>query len=267
MNIFKFEFKKHFVSFLIWSTSIFLGLLIFMAFFPSISSEAQAFADLMDSFPEEFLAIVGMNTELPVSEMSGYFGLTYSFILIPIAIQASIYGFSMLSVEERELTADFLMTKPVTRGKILASKFMANWSILLLTAAVVWGGAIVQIHLFKADVVVNYRDLNLLLSTIPLFQLVFVSVGMLISQCLKRIENVLPYALGLGFGTFILGSFKTLLSNDIFGYFSPYSYFDYNYILVEGEVANWGLITALIIITVSISATYFLYLKRNIASL
>ncbi len=267
MNIFIFEFRKHIVSFLIWSISIVTGILMFMAFFPSISTEAQAFADLMDSFPEEMLAIVGMNTDLPVSEMAGYFGLTYSFILIPIAIQASVYGFSMLSVEERELTADFLMTKPVTRGKILSAKFFANLLILLLTAAVIWGGAIFLIYTFKADAVVNYRDLNILLSTIPLFQLVFVSVGMLISQSVKKIESVLPYAMGLGFGTFILGSFKTLLSNDVFGYFSPYSYFDYNYILVEGEVANWGLITALVIITVSISATYFLYSRRNIASL
>ena len=42
-----------------------------------------------------------------------------------IALQAANYGYSLVSVEERELTADFLLSKPVGRVQILTSKLLA----------------------------------------------------------------------------------------------------------------------------------------------
>lgn len=267
MNIFKFELKGYFKSVLIWSLSISAGIIMYMAFFPAVQTEADAFMSLMDSFPEEFLAVFGMNTDLPVTSAIGYFGLTYSFTVIPVAIQAANYGFHMLSVEERELTADFLMTKPVRRSKILFSKFFAAWLALLVTVAFFWGSSVLSIELFRGDEIVNLRNVHILCSTLVLFQLCFVSVGMLISVILKKIPSVISFSMAFGFGTFILASFKNLLSSDLFGYFSPYSYFDYNYILVNGELYQSGLITALVVIITSLSATYFLYSRRNIASL
>lgn len=267
MNIFKFEFKGYIRSILIWTLSISAAVILYMAFFPAVQSEADAFLELMDSFPEEFLAIFGMNTDLPVTSALGYFGLTYSFTVIPVAIQAANYGFHMLSVEERELTADFLMTKPVRRAKILVSKFFAAWFALLFTVAAFWGSALLSLELFSGDEVVLWKNVHILCSTLVLFQLFFVSVGMVISVSLKKIPSVISFSMALGFGTFILASFKSLLSNDVWGYFTPYSYFDYNYILINGEVEQLGLIICLAVIATSLSATYFLYQRRNIASL
>ena len=50
---------------------------------------------------------------LDMSSVLGFFSFVFLFCQICLAIQAANYGFSLVSVEERELTADFLLAKPV----------------------------------------------------------------------------------------------------------------------------------------------------------
>ena len=125
MNIFKFELKGYIKSIFIWASSIAFFLIIYMAFFPAMASDAEAFNSMMEAFPDEVMALMGINPDLPMMTIMGYYSLTMSFILIPVALQASNYGFNILSVEERELTADFLLTKPISRKTIYISKFSA----------------------------------------------------------------------------------------------------------------------------------------------
>ncbi len=104
-----------------------------MAFFPSMSQDSSALDSVMESFPEEMFQALGLREGLSISSLMGYFTLTFTMIQLAIAIQSSNYGFSILSEEERELTADFLMTKPVSRSNIYLSKFFAVFLRFLIT--------------------------------------------------------------------------------------------------------------------------------------
>ena len=137
MNIFKHEFKSYLKSVGIWSVSIFLIILVYLSAFSSISVDIQTFNDMLASFPEELLLAFGM-TEMDFSSIVGMFGLVFLFCQICLAIQASNYGFSLVSIEERELTADFLLAKPVGRGKILTAKLLAAIASLTITNLAVW---------------------------------------------------------------------------------------------------------------------------------
>ena len=44
---------------------------------------------------------------IDMASVLGFYGLAFGFVQVCLAIQAANYGFSMLSVEERDLTADF----------------------------------------------------------------------------------------------------------------------------------------------------------------
>jgi len=266
MNIFKFELKTYLKSIIIWTVAVPGFLVLYMAFFPAIASSSEAFNELMLSFPKEFLAVLGMNPELPVTSALGYFGLTYSFVIIPVAIQASNYGFHMLSVEERELTADFLLTKPVKRSKILFSKFFAVLIALAIVNIGIWGATIFSLEVFSA-VDVDMTNVYLLLSTLGIFQLFFVSIGMLISVLLKKISSVLSFSMALGIGMYVIQALNAMLGIRIFAYITPYAHFDYAKILIEGELDISLALTSVIVIIVSFAATYYLYNKRNISSL
>jgi len=125
---------------------------------------------MMASFPEELLIAFGM-TDIDMSTILGFFGLIFLIIQICLAIQAANYGFSLVSVEETDLTADFLLAKPVGRTKIMTSKLLAAITGLTITNLVVWissfarassaaqhrGFSIVLPHGWDADFVVGEK--------------------------------------------------------------------------------------------------------------
>ena len=267
MNVYLFELRMYKKSILIWSLSISFWIIFYMAFYPMIAADAVGYDTMMEGFPEEFLAIFGMNIDLPMSSILGYFSLTFSMAQIPIAIQAANYGFHSLSVEERELTADFLLSKPVTRSKIIISKFFAALTSLTIVNVFVWISSLSSLYLFKGDTTFPLDNVLILLPTVILFQLFFLSVGMLISVSIKKVSSVLSFSMALAFGLYILNSLNTLLSSDFLGIFSAYTHFNPAYILVEGKYHIGFTIISISIITISLIMSYFLYLKRNIHSL
>ena len=266
MNIFKFEFKMLTRSILIWGSSISFFVVFYMMFFPLIMVDNTAMMEIMSEFPEEFLAFFGMSSEISFTSLMGYYGLTMSFVYIPIAIQASLYGVSILSVEERELTADFLLTKPVSRNQIFISKFLAALAALTIINISVWIASYLSIAIFNGGDEVSYFGATVLLSGIVFIQLFFLSIGLLISVIVKKVASVIGYAMGLGFGLFILSSFGDMLSIEIIKMLTPYSHFNPIQIIVD-QSFNWPyVLISIIVIIISLTLGYFLYQKRNIKS-
>ncbi len=101
--------------------------------------------ELLASFPEELLIAFGM-TDMNFTSILGMFGLVFLFCQICLAIQASNYGISLVSIEEREFTADFLLAKPVSRTKIMTTKLLAAISALTVTNLSVWASSFLVIN-------------------------------------------------------------------------------------------------------------------------
>ena len=78
MNIFKHEFKSYLKSVVIWSISIFMIILVYLAAFYSIADDMAMIDDLLSSFPEELLIAFGM-TDLSFTSILGMFGLVFLF--------------------------------------------------------------------------------------------------------------------------------------------------------------------------------------------
>jgi len=267
MNMFLFELKQLRFSLFIWASSLSIGLIFFMAFFPVFGSESVAMMDLLDSYPEEFLAFFGMNSDLPFTELMGYFALSYTFLMIPIAVQTANYGFHILSVEERELTADFLLTKPVSRSAIFKAKLGAVFTIIFFTDIVVFGMSFASLYMFRSGFDVDVQGTWVFLLSMIIFQLFFLSVGLLISVFVKKVSSVLAYSMSLGFGFYIVSSLGMMISSDFLKIISPFSHFDPNYPLIHGSMDMSRIWISIVVIVLSFIFSYLLYLRRNIKSL
>ena len=181
-----------------------------------------------------------------------------------LAIQAANYGFSLVSVEEREWTADFLLTKPVRRARILTSKLLAALSGLTITNLVVWLSSFVFISLFAAGHTYDAGLLVLLLVSIVVFQLFFLSVGLVISLLVKRIRSVTPYAMGLGFGMYVLSVFGDMLGESVLEKITPFKHFEPNYIVQHGAYDVPLVLISVVVIVISLAGSYVLYTRRDI---
>ncbi|MCK4800945.1 MAG: ABC transporter permease subunit [Anaerolineales bacterium] len=265
MNIFNHEFKSYSKSVAIWSGSIFLIILVYLSAMASISVDIQTFNDILASFPEEFLIAFGM-TELDLSSIVGMYGLVFLFCQICLAIQAANYGFSLISIEERELTADFLLAKPIGRGKILTAKLLAAIASLTITNLTVWVSSFLIINLNNDGQSYETKPVILLLLSIVVFQLFFLSVGVLISLLMKRVRSVTPLSMALAFGMYVLSAFGGMLGEDTIELISPFKHFEPNYIIKNVAYDTPLVLISVITILIAIPASYLLFSKRNIHS-
>ena len=265
MNIFNHEFKSYSKSVAIWSGSIFLIILVYLSAMASISVDIQTFNDILASFPEEFLIAFGM-TELDLSSIVGMYGLVFLFCQICLAIQAANYGFSLISIEERELTADFLLAKPIGRGKILTAKLLAAIASLTITNLTVWVSSFLIINLNNDGQSYETKPVILLLLSIVVFQLFFLSVGVLISLLMKRVRSVTPLSMALAFGMYVLSACGGMLGEDTIELISPFKHFEPNYIIKNVAYDTPLVLISVITILIAIPASYLLFSKRNIHS-
>jgi ABC-2 type transport system permease protein len=264
MNIYKHEFKASLRSVLIWSASITALLFVFMSISSSFSTNAALLSQMMDNFPKELLIAFGM-TNMDWSSILGFFGLVFLFCQICLAIQAANYGFSLVSIEEAEFTADFLLAKPVGRTKIMTSKLLAAITGLTITNMVVWISSFSTLSLFNSGEDYQVKPLVVLLLSIVIFQMFFLSVGVLISLLVKRVRNVTPFSMGLVFSLYILNAFGGMIGEKSLEIISPFKHFDPNYILKNAAFDPLVLISATVIV-ISVIGSYVLYARRNIPS-
>ena len=264
-SIFKHAFRMQLRSVITWSLSVTALLFVYISIFSSFAKDAALVNEMMSAFPEEMLTAFGMNG-LDISKILGFYSIAFLLTQICLAIQASNYGFSMVSVEERELTADFLLTRPVGRTQILTSKFLAAFASLTVTNLVVWIASFVFIEAFKGDHAYETRTLLLLLSSIVFFQLFFLTVGLAISLLVRRVRSVTPYAMGLAFGMYVLSAFGGMLGESALEKITPFKHFSANDI-ISNQAYNWPLVTiSLVAIVIAVVASYVLYNRRDIPS-
>ena len=265
MNIFLHELKSYLKSVGIWSLANFLIILVYFSAFNTIALEAVQLEEMLSSFPQELLIAFGMN-DMNFSSVLGFFGVVFLFCQICLAIQASNYGFSLVSIEERELTADFLLPKPISRGKILTAKLLAAFLALTITNLAVWASSFLVINLNRDGRTYDVQTLVLILSTIVIFQLFFLSTGVVISLLMKRVRSVIPLSMALAFGMYILNVFGTMVGEDKLEIISPFRHFDPNTILANGAYDLPLVMISVAVIVVAIPASYILYGKRNITA-
>jgi ABC-2 type transport system permease protein len=262
-TIYRHEFFARLQSVVVWSVSVTAILLLFFSIFPGLAADAAVINDIWAKFPPELRAAFDID-RLNFATVMGFYAFLLIFVQLCLAIQAGNYGFGLVSIEENELTADFLMTKPVSRLQILNAKLLAALSSMGLTTLVAWAASLLSIAAWGKGYDYDSKILILLMLSLPVFQVFFLGVGLGVSLIVKRVRSVTPYSLGLAFGSYVLSAFSGMLGDVKLEYITPFKHFDPAYI-----VNNASFNTPLVLLNVSITVVavavgYWLYLRRDI---
>lgn len=261
--IFRFELRTRLKSALIWSLAMVGVSITYLGLYPSLAPQTALFDQALASFPPQFLQAFGLQN-LHMDTIMGFYSMVFLFIQMLLAVQAALYGFGLVARDEIERTADFLLTRPVSRADILTSKYLAAFVALTLTNGVVWVSSLAFLERFNAGRGYDIHATLLLLSSIPIFQLIFLTVGVALSLLVKRIHRITPYALGLATTMYILGAFGDMLGDHSITHLSPFAHFSPNTIIQQHA---WNLAQVsfdLTIILIAILISYWRYLHRDI---
>ena len=136
MTVFFHELKRNGISLLVWTWVIAFMLGVCIIIYPEMSSQMGDISDMfadMGGFTDAF----GMD-QVNFGEFMGYFAIECGNVLgLGGAFFAALAGIGALSKEEKEHTAEFLLTHPQTRVKIITEKLASVYvQIVVLNAAV-----------------------------------------------------------------------------------------------------------------------------------
>lgn len=261
MNIFLHELKANRKSIIIWAFSMAALAAMYILIFKNLGSDIDAFRDYMRNLPEVMKKAFGLNPE-SLSTLEGFYSFVFSFIVLFGAIQAMNLGTAIVSKEIREKTADFLMTKPVSRERILSAKLLAALSSLAITNIIY----LVLVISIAAAVVRNFNLKLFLMISVTLFfvQLMFMVLGIIVSVIIGRIRSVIPISLGTVFGFYIIGTLGSVIGEENVRYISPFRYFDTAYIIKNAAYETSFVIVGIIFVIAAAAGSYFVYMKKDI---
>lgn len=261
MNVFLHELKAYRKSVIIWSCSMALLSVMYMFLYKALGSDIEQFKVFMENLPDVMIKAFNLYLD-SLSTLVGFYSFVFSFILLCGAIQAMNLGTAIVSIEISEKTADFLMTKPVSRDRILSSKLLAALSSLVVTNVIYLVLTIPAALAVSNDFGVK---LYLMLSVSLLYvQLMFAAMGIAVSVIAGKIRSVISVSLSTVFGFYIIGSLGSIIGEENVRYISPFRYFDTAYIIKNAAYETSFVIIAILFVIAAIAGSYMVYMKKDI---
>ena len=260
MTVFFHELKRNRLAFLIWCGAIAFMLTVCVFIYPEMSSEMEEIGDMfadMGAFSEAF----GMD-QLNFGEFMGYFGVECGNTLgIGGALFAAILGISALAKEQKDGTAEFLLTHPLSRERIVFEKLLAILSQLLVLDVVVAVCCSLSSLIISAEV--KWPELLLLFLAHLILQIQIALMTLGLSAFLKG------NGLGVGLGRALLLYFLNILANlteqlEFLKFLTPFSYADGAFIIKECGIEIRYLLPGLLFALAGAAVAFIKYRSKDI---
>lgn len=263
MNIFKHEFRLYRKSLLTWNIGLVGLMLVFSLIYPSFTSNIGAMNKVLDSFPDTLKQMVGLGN-IDLSDVMGFFAFMFMYFTVIGAIYAISLGLSLLSNESRDKTSDFLIAKPVKRKRIVHIKLLVGLSLIFLTNLIFWLAAFIFLNIMDSTF---SKELYLLYcGSLLLIQIFFLGLGMLMSVYMDKMKTVMPVALGVSFGFFVISMLNDSIEGRPLTFLSPFAYFNAQEIYRLGSYDLKWLVLSLSLTVIFIIFTYVKYIKKDMPS-
>ena len=267
-NIYTKELKQNRNSFIIWSVSMALLIFLGMLFYPVLMEGdmlRQMTVLFENPFMKSMMSAFGASLEVLTSPMGFYATRNAIFILLLGGFYAIILAGKMLAQEEHEGTADFLLTKPVSRLEVAGSKLAAFLTYLVLLNIVVLLSGFISLELFKGDS--SFSISAFLIHTLYgfLLMLTFGAVGFFLSLLIRRGRPITGISIGIIIGSYFFDVLsKVTPSADAVGYISPFKFLDSGVLNPGYGLAWWRVLYFLGLSLILYTAALIRFRKKDI---
>jgi ABC-2 type transport system permease protein len=263
-NLFAREFKSNLKGTVITSVIVVLytgfSLLIYSSMQENISKIKEFYYIMPESFQEAF--------NFHINQWDNVLGfyVTYFIYFVPIitGCYSIILGTRLLSKEEQNKTAEFLLSRPLSRSQIISSKLLTFFILILginllafLTGLI--GSGIVSNWNF------NLRSFVILHTYGLLICFLFGLIGFFITVIMKRAKAITGIGIGIVLGTYL---FDVLIR--VFGevqfllYLTPFKFINLEAHSPDYGFDAWRLIYFIGISVLLIVLSFVFYRRKDI---
>ena len=260
MTLIRHELCRAWKSLTIWTCAIGAFIVICLFMYPEMKSQTESISSLFSSMGA-FSAAFGLDT-LDFGTLKGFYGIECGNILgIGGALFAALAGISALAGEEKEGTAEFLLTHPLRRTEIVTRKLAAVLIQITALNLVVFLLAVGSIA--AVGEAVPWKEIALLHLAFYLLQVELGCICLGISAFLWR------GGLGIGLGLAIALYFVNIIANltsqaEVLKYITPFGYADGAEILSKGAIHGTRLLAGAALAACGVTAAYLQYRRKDI---
>jgi ABC-2 type transport system permease protein len=261
MNIYKHELRLALSSAMVYLVVIPIIGLIFIGLYPAFAQDSEQMVKMIQQFPKEVIAAFGIDPAT-IFTFDGFYAYIYLFISIILGVAGMNSGIIAYSRENIDKTADFLLTKPVSRIKLASIKIAASITYMILlnvfTTAILYG--VTKIFGNETVDVTNFIMVSfggLMIS------LMFAALGYLLANLFWIKNPGMVTAGGVSF-FYLMTTLSNLTEEKKYEWLSPFRYYDSTYILFNKAFEMDKLIISVLIIIVFAVVSVMVYNRRDI---
>lgn len=260
MTLVKHELRQGKAAFLIWTASIGFLVVICVFLFPEMKGQMDSVNDMFASMGS-FTRAFGMD-RLNFGTLTGFYAVECGNILgLGGAFYASLCAAGVLSKEEKDKTAEFLLMHPVSRKRVISEKLIAVFIQITAMNIMIYLLSIGSIA--AVGETIPWKEISLIHLAYYLLQMELAGICFGISAFLRK------GSVGAGLGIAAMMYFLNLIANiadvaEFLKYITPFGYCEGADIMSNGSLDGVRVFVGTVIGIGGIAIAYFYYTKKDI---
>lgn len=236
-----------------------------MSVFRTFIENQSKITGMISLIPKEALQFKGIsNFDDLLSVLGFYAANNVIYMMVLGSIFAIVLSSNILLKEEYNKTAEYLLTRPLTRSEIFISKLsVLLLYIFLLNMVTALAGFICMQLVKKAPF--NIGSFLILSLYTLLLNILFGSAGLFISTLIKRAKPITTFSIGLVLIFYFIYTLSKITESAAkIGYLSPFKYVDVDVINPSYKLDFWNLLYFTGISLLLIGISYRKYIRKDI---
>ncbi len=260
MTLFIHELKRDRVKLIVWTAVITGMLLISLLIYPQMTSQMGEMGEMFSEMGS-FSAAFNMDN-VNFGEFSGYFAVECGNVLgLGGAFFAALLGIAALAKEERDRTAEFLLTHPISRSYVVTQKLAAVITEILILNLVVSISAVAACLLIGEQI-----DAKLFFSVFFGYLMMQIEIACVMFGFSAFLRS---NGLGIGLGVAFVLYFMNILANlsddaEFLRYITPFSYADGTAIVANSGIEIKYLIPGIVLTVIGVVISFLKYYRKDI---
>ncbi len=260
MTLVRHELRQDRTAFLIWTASVGCLLAVCVCLYPEMKGEMGDISDIFSSMGS-FTAAFGMD-RLNFGTLIGFYAVECGNVLgLGGAFFASLCGGGIMSKEEKEGTAEFLLAHPVSRRRIITGKLIAVLAQVTAMNLIVYAVSVGVVA--AVGEAVPWKEISLLHLACYLLQLELAGICFGVSAFMRK------GAAGVGLGIAAIMYFLNLAANiaesaGLLKYITPFGFSEGADIAAKGRLDGKLVFIGMVMGVTGIAAAYVKYGRKDI---
>jgi ABC-2 type transport system permease protein len=220
--------------------------------------------ELYSTMPEDLQVAFNIQVDQWTSILGIHASYFVYYIPLMLGCYSAILGAKILAKEEQHKTAEFLLTRPVSRGEVVTSKLLSL--IILITGFNVLGFITGWIGCgIVSGWNYNVQSLAVLHTYGLLICLFFSFLGIFLTVLMKRAKAITGIVIGIVMGAYFVDMILRISDKAQFLlFFTPFHYMNLDVLSSGYGFDAWRICTMIGVSVVLILLTHLLYRRRDI---